>query len=123
MAEQQVQEIQRDEACIFCKIIAGEIPSTRVYEDDTVVAFRDIHPQAKVHVLIVPRDHVDNVAHLAKKSPETLEHIVQVAQSIADEAFHGDYRLVFNTGLGAGQTVFHVHAHVLTGENLEEGSL
>lgn len=109
--------------CIFCKIIAGEIPSSRVYEDDTVVAFNDINPQVKVHVLIVPRNHYKNVAELASNAPETLAHIAQVAQHIADDAFNGDYRLVFNTGLGAGQTVFHVHAHVLTGEKLVEGSL
>ena len=109
--------------CIFCKIIAGEIPSTRVYEDDSVVAFKDINPQAKVHVLIVPRNHYKNVAELASKAPETLAHIAGVAQNIANDAFNGDYRLVFNTGLAAGQTVFHVHAHVLTGEKLVEGSL
>lgn len=109
--------------CIFCKIIAGEIPSSRVYEDDTLVAFKDINPQAKVHVLIVPRNHYKNVAELASKSHETLAHIAEVAQNIANDAFHGDYRLVFNTGLDAGQTVFHVHAHVLTGEKLVEGSL
>lgn len=112
-----------DPDCIFCKIIAGEIPSTRVYEDDSVVAFKDINPQAKVHVLIVPRNHYKNVAELASKAPETLAHIAGVAQNIANNAFNGDYRLVFNTGLAAGQTVFHVHAHVLTGEKLVEGSL
>lgn len=109
--------------CIFCKIIAGEIPSSRVYEDDTIVAFNDINPQAKVHVLIVPRNHYKNVAELASEAPETLAHIALVAQQIADDKFNGDYRLVFNTGLDAGQTVFHVHAHVLTGEKLTEGSL
>ena len=111
-----------DPDCIFCKIIAGEIPSSKVYEDDSVVAFKDINPQAKVHVLIVPRNHYKNVAELASKA-ETLAHIAGVAQNIANDAFNGDYRLVFNTGLGAGQTVFHVHAHVLTGEKLAEGSL
>lgn len=109
--------------CIFCKIIAGEIPSSRVYEDDTIVAFNDINPQAKVHVLIVPRNHYKNVAELASEAPETLAHIARVAQQIADDKFNGDYRLVFNTGIDAGQTVFHVHAHVLTGEKLTEGSL
>ncbi len=112
-----------DPDCIFCKIIAGEIPSSRVYEDDTIVAFNDINPQAKVHVLIVPRNHYKNVAELASEAPETLAHIARVAQHIADDKFNGDYRLVFNTGIDAGQTVFHVHAHVLTGEKLTEGSL
>lgn len=116
-------EYHTDDDCIFCKIVAGQIPSSRVYEDDSVVAFKDINPQAKVHVLIVPRNHYKNVAELAKEDPQTLAHIAQIAQNIANDAFNGDYRLVFNTGLDAGQTVFHVHAHVLTGEKLEEGSL
>ena len=106
--------------CLFCKIIAGDIPSTKVYEDDTTYAFKDINPKAKVHVLIVPRTHYTNVAELAQSDPTELAHIVEVAQSIADKEFHGAYRLVFNTGLDAGQTVFHVHAHVLTGETLDE---
>ncbi|MCH9275265.1 histidine triad nucleotide-binding protein [Bifidobacterium amazonense] len=106
--------------CLFCKIIAGEIPSTKVYEDETAYAFKDINPKAKVHVLIVPRRHYANVAELAKADPAELAHIAEVAQSIADKEFHGAYRLVFNTGLDAGQTVFHVHAHVLTGEKLDE---
>ena len=112
--------ISQSDDCLFCKIIAGEIPSTKVYEDDTVYAFKDIAPKAKVHVLIVPRKHYANAAELAKADPKTLAHIVEVAQHIADDAFHGAYRLVFNTGEDAGQTVFHVHAHVLTGQKFEE---
>ena len=95
-----------DKDCLFCKIIAGEIPSEKVYEDDATYAFKDINPKAKVHVLIVPRKHYANVA--------------EVAQKIADQEFHGAFRLIFNTGIDAGQTVFHVHAHVLTGEKLDE---
>ena len=108
------------EDCLFCKIIAGQIPSTKVYEDDTTYAFKDINPKAKIHVLIVPKRHVANVGELAQSDPAQLEHIVEVAQSIADKEFHGEYRLVFNTGRDAGQTVFHVHAHVLTGEVRDE---
>ena len=99
-----------DKDCLFCKIIAGEIPSEKAYEDDTTYAFKDINPKAKVHVLIVPRKHYANVA----------EHMAEVAQKIADQEFHGAFRLIFNTGIDAGQTVFHVHAHVLTGEKLDE---
>ncbi|MDF7665137.1 histidine triad nucleotide-binding protein [Bifidobacterium sp. ESL0745] len=106
--------------CLFCKIIAGEIPSTKVYEDDTTYAFKDINPKAKVHVLIVPKKHCANVAELAKSDPAELAHIVEIAQSIAEKEFHGAYRLIFNTGKDAGQSVFHVHAHVLTGETMEE---
>ena len=108
------------EDCLFCKIIAGQIPSTKVYEDDTTYAFKDINPKAKIHVLIEQKRHVANVGELAQSDPAQLEHIVEVAQSIADKEFHGEYRLVFNTGRDAGQTVFHVHAHVLTGEVLDE---
>lgn len=106
--------------CLFCKIIAGDIPSAKVYEDDTTYAFKDINPKAKVHVLVVPKRHYANVAELAAADPAELAHIVEVAQHIADDAFHGAFRLVFNTGLDAGQTVFHVHAHVMTGEKLDE---
>lgn len=106
--------------CLFCKIINGDIPSTRVYEDESVYAFKDINPKAKVHVLIVPREHYPNVASLAADKPDLLAHVVEVAQRIADDEFHGEYRLIFNTGKDAGQTVFHVHAHVLTGEVLDE---
>ncbi|MDU2421218.1 MAG: histidine triad nucleotide-binding protein [Bifidobacterium scardovii] len=112
--------MSESEDCLFCKIIAGEIPSGKVYEDDTTYAFKDINPKAKVHVLVVPRKHYANVAELAQADPAELAHIVEVAQSIADREFHGAYRLIFNTGLAAGQTVFHVHAHVLTGETLDE---
>ena len=108
------------EDCIFCKIIAGEIPSTKVWEDDNFFAFKDINPKAKVHVLVVPRKHYANVAELAAADPQQLAHMTQVAQNIADQEFHGAFRLIFNTGIDAGQTVFHVHAHVLTGEKLDE---
>lgn len=108
------------EDCLFCKIVAGRIPSAKVYEDDTTYAFKDINPKAKVHVLIVPKRHVANVGELAQTDPAQLAHIVEVAQGIADKEFHGEYRLVFNTGRDAGQTVFHAHAHVLTGEVLDE---
>ena len=106
--------------CLFCAIIDGRIPSDKVFEDETTYAFRDIHPKAKVHVLIVPKRHYRDVAQLAQDEPAELAHIVKVAQQIADGEYNGAYRLVFNTGLDAGQTVFHVHAHVLTGERLGE---
>ena len=109
-----------DQDCLFCKIIAGDIPSEKVYEDQTTDACKDIKPKAKVHVLIVPRKHYANVAELAEADPGQLAHMAQVAQHIADQEFHGAFRLIFNTGIDAGQTVFHVHAHVLTGEKLDE---
>ena len=92
-----------DKDCLFCKIIAGEIPSEKVYEDDATYAFKDINPKAKVHVLIVPRKHYANVAELAKEDPAQLAHMAEVAQKIADQEFHGAFRLIFNTGIDAVQ--------------------
>jgi histidine triad (HIT) family protein len=106
--------------CLFCNIAAGKIPSETVYEDDSTYAFKDINPKAKVHVLIIPRHHYKNVYELSRRDPQELAHIVEIAQRIADKEFHGDFRLEFNTGEDAGQSVFHVHAHVLTGETLAE---
>lgn len=118
MTEKTAQHTDPD--CLFCKIIAGQIPSDKVYEDDVVYAFKDINPKAKVHVLVVPKNHYKDVADLAENDPKTLVHIVETAKKIAEDAFHGNFRLIFNTGKDAGQSVFHVHAHVLTGEVLEE---
>ncbi|NEG69242.1 histidine triad nucleotide-binding protein [Bifidobacterium choloepi] len=110
----------KDPNCLFCKIVECEVPSEKVYEDATTYAFKDINPKAKVHVLVVPRKHYANVAELAAADPGLLAHMVKVAQRIADREYDGAYRLIFNTGEEAGQSVFHVHAHVLTGEPLEE---
>lgn len=108
---------------IFTRIINREIPSDIVFEDERVIAFRDIHPQAPVHLLVVPKtpDYRD-VVDLATADAELLAHIVAVAGQLANEHANGDFRLVFNSGEDAGQTVFHVHAHVLAG-GLEEGTL
>jgi histidine triad (HIT) family protein len=104
---------------VFERIVAREIPADIVFESERVIAFRDIAPQAPVHVLVVPKTaEYANVAELAAGDPALLAELVAVAADIAG----GDYRLVFNSGSGAGQTVFHVHAHVLGG-GLEEGSL
>ena len=108
--------------CVFCRIIAGEIPSERVHEDEKVIAFKDLSPQARVHVLVVPRAHLRDVTELAQE-PALLAHTAKTAQKVAAELGDGDFRLIFNTGAGAGQTVFHVHAHVLAGGTLAEGEL
>lgn len=110
---------------IFERIVAREIPADVVYEDERVIAFRDIAPQADVHLLVVPKtaEYAD-VVELAAGDPALLAHVVATAQRLAAEHTGGDFRLVFNTGAGAGQTVFHVHAHVLGDRaGLEEGSL
>jgi histidine triad (HIT) family protein len=107
-------------ACLFCGIAAGEIPATVVYSDEQLLAFRDIHPQAPVHVLVIPRAHYANVAELAAADPALVGALVSAAKSIA--AAEGDessgYRLIFNTGPDAGQTVFHAHLHLLAGTSL-----
>jgi histidine triad (HIT) family protein len=104
--------------CLFCRIVAGDIPADLVREGERVVAFRDINPQAPVHVLVVPREHHTDVAALAAADPAALAELVTVAGEIAVAEGFDDYRLVFNTGAGAGQSVFHVHGHVLAGRQL-----
>ena len=111
------------EPSIFTRIIAREIPADIVFENDRVIAFRDIAPKAPVHLLVVPKtDRYANVTELAAGDPGLLAEVVDVTQQLADEHSAGEYRLVFNTGPSAGQTVFHVHAHLLGGA-LPEGTL
>ncbi|KKI17234.1 MULTISPECIES: histidine triad nucleotide-binding protein [unclassified Leucobacter] len=108
---------------IFGKIVAGEIPVEILAETERVIAFPDISPQAPVHILVIPKTtEYANVTELAAGDPALLAEMIGVAQQLADEHANGDYRLLFNTGASAGQTVFHVHAHVLAG-GLEERSL
>jgi histidine triad (HIT) family protein len=103
--------------CLFCRIVAGEIPATVVQEGERVLAFRDVNPQAPTHVLVIPRAHHVNVADLAAAAPETLADLVTMSAEVARD--EGDsYRLVFNTGEQAGQSVFHVHGHVLAGRSM-----
>jgi histidine triad (HIT) family protein len=104
--------------CVFCKVVAGEIPADVVHEGDLVLAFRDLAPVAPTHVLVVPRRHYRDVGALAAGQREALAELVRVAADVAGAAGHDDYRLVFNTGAGAGQSVFHVHGHVLAGRPL-----
>jgi len=111
------------EHTIFSKIISGEIPANTVFENERILAFHDIAPQAKVHLLVIPKVATyDNVVDLAANDPELLTEMVATAQQLANEHGKGEFRLVFNTGASAGQTVFHVHAHVLI-DDLEEQSL
>jgi len=105
-----------DADCLFCRIVAGEIPATVVHQTETTLAFRDLEPQAPTHVLVVPRSHYPNAAALAAGEPATAGHLFDTAREIADqEGLDGGYRLVFNTGPDAHQTVFHVHMHLLGG--------
>jgi len=108
---------------VFSRIVAREIPAEIVFESDDVIAIRDIAPKAPVHLLVIPKtEQYRDVAALAAGDPALLAEMVRVAQQLANERSDGEFRLIFNTGESAGQTVFHVHAHVLGG-HLPEGSL
>jgi histidine triad (HIT) family protein len=105
-----------DPECLFCKIAAGDLPAEVVHQDDTVLAFRDLDPQAPTHVLVIPRSHYPNAAALAAAEPGTAAHLFDAAGEIAAaEGLERGYRMVLNTGPDAHQTVFHVHLHLLGG--------
>lgn len=105
--------------CLFCKIIAGEIPSTKVYEDETVLAFRDIAPQAPTHVLVIPKEHISSAAEINAQNAALVAHCLEVAALVAkQENLTGGFRIVSNCGADAGQTVEHLHFHVLGGREL-----
>jgi histidine triad (HIT) family protein len=106
--------------CLFCKIIKREIPASMVYEDDRVVAFNDINPQASTHVLVVPKKHIATLNDLQSGDDRIVGEIVRRAAAIAADRgiAAGGYRTVFNTNRDAGQTVFHIHLHLIGGRNL-----
>ena len=104
--------------CLFCRIAAGDIPATIVKEGERVLAFRDVNPQAPTHVLVIPRAHHPDVEALAAADPEVLADLVTMAADVAKDNGEDSYRLVFNTGERSGQSVFHVHGHVLAGRTM-----
>jgi histidine triad (HIT) family protein len=104
--------------CLFCRLVAGGLPATIVYRGERVLAFRDLTPQAPTHVLVIPLGHHPDVAALAAADPAALAELVVVGARVAAEEAGGAFRLVFNTGAEAGQSVFHVHGHVLAGRSL-----
>lgn len=105
--------------CLFCKIVAGDIPSTKVYEDETVFAFRDINPQAPIHILVIPKAHIPSVAEVTGDNSGVVAHIFEVIPKIAEaEGLTGGYRVVSNCGDDAGQSVKHLHFHILGGKTL-----
>jgi len=106
--------------CLFCKIVAGEIPSRKVYEDDVVLAFYDIEPKAPVHVLIIPKQHLAGVRDVTPSNSDVVAHVFEVIPTIARELGVTDYRIVTNNGVDAGQTVHHLHFHLLAGRVLGE---
>jgi histidine triad (HIT) family protein len=107
-----------DPECLFCRIVAGELPADVVETTERVVAFRDIDPQAPVHVLVVPKEHHGDVSVLAAADPGLLAEVVEVADTVAHDLADGQYRFIFNSGPRAGQSVFHVHGHVIAGTQL-----
>ena len=105
--------------CLFCKIIAGDIPSTKVYEDELVLAFRDIAPQAPSHILVIPKTHIPSVDGITAENSQVVAHIFEVIPQIAGaEGLKDGYRVVSNCGADAGQTVHHLHFHILGGKKL-----
>ncbi len=107
--------------CLFCKIIAGEIPCTKVYEDETVFAFRDINPQAPVHILIVPKAHIASVHAVTSQNSGVVAHIFEVISQVAElEGLENGYRVVSNCGPDGCQSVHHLHFHVMGGKKLSE---
>ena len=107
------------ENCLFCKIVAGDIPSTKVYEDETVLAFRDIAPMAPTHILVIPKTHIPSVDGVTGDNSAVVAHIFEVIPQIAKaEGLENGYRVVSNCGADAGQTVPHLHFHILGGRQL-----
>ncbi|MGI6076639.1 MAG: histidine triad nucleotide-binding protein [Fastidiosipilaceae bacterium] len=113
------------DSCVFCKIIAGDLPSTRVYEDDKVIAFKDLNPVAPVHVLVVPRQHIVSINEFAEQDPagELAIHLMNCIPKVAEACgvVESGYRLINNCGKDGGQTVPHFHIHIIGGEDLGPG--
>ena len=106
--------------CIFCKIANGEIPATKVYEDDTVVAFNDLEPQAPTHILVIPKQHITSAADITEDNSSVIAHIFEVIAKLSkDSGMDDGFRVVNNCGVDGGQTVHHIHFHLLARRNLQ----
>jgi len=104
--------------CLFCRFVSADLPVELVAQNQRAIAFRDINPQAPVHVLVIPREHYADVATLAAADPAALADVMALAQQVALEQADGQFRLIFNSGPQAGQSVYHVHGHVISGTRL-----
>jgi histidine triad (HIT) family protein len=106
-----------ENSCLFCRIIAGEVAGDLLHQDDKCVVLRDINPQAPLHALVIPREHLESLDDASQKDEALLGHLLRIAARVANEQGHAEngYRSVINTGAGAGQSVFHLHVHVLAG--------
>ncbi len=111
--------MKQDPDCLFCRIIAGDIPSDKVYEDQHVLAIRDIHPVAPFHVLVIPKSHSANFMEMTAAEPDMAQHLLAAIQNIVEqEKLHKGYRLITNIGAEGGQSVFHTHVHLIAGPKL-----
>jgi histidine triad (HIT) family protein len=106
-----------EENCLFCKIIAGQFPAGFVHQDEHCVVIRDINPQAPMHVLVIPREHIESLDEVSQREEMLMGHLLRVGARVTNDEGHAEsgYRSVINTGAGAGQSVFHLHVHVLAG--------
>ena len=105
--------------CLFCKILAGDIPSDKVYEDDKVYVFKDIYPKADVHLLMIPRQHVDSLNEIDESFDEVMAHMMRLMPKLArEQGLDTGFRTIINTGPGGGQEVFHLHVHLMGGDHL-----
>lgn len=105
--------------CLFCKILAGEIPSDKIYEDDKMFVFKDLYPKADVHLLAIPRVHIESLNEVTDEHNEIMAHMIKQLPKLAKEqGLEDGFRTIINTGVGGGQVVFHLHIHLLGGKNL-----
>jgi len=106
-----------EQNCLFCRIIAGEVPGELIHEDNLCIVIRDLNPQAPTHVLVIPREHLESLDEASQRDEAKLGHLLRVAARVANDegVSEGGYRTVINTGAGAGQSVFHLHVHVIGG--------
>lgn len=104
-----------EDNCLFCKIVTGKIPADLVHQDDRCLVIRDINPQAPTHVLVIPREHLESLDDVSQRDEGLVGHLLHVGARVANDLGNSDYRTVINTGAGAGQSVFHLHVHVLGG--------
>ncbi len=109
-----------EKSCLFCKIVAGEIPADLLHQDEQCVVIRDINPQAPTHLLVIPREHLESLDDASQRDEPLMGHLLRVGARMANSQGHADsgYRSVINTGAGAGQSVFHLHVHVLAGRTM-----
>lgn len=117
MKKQQENSMNNMTDCIFCKIVTGNIPADKVYEDENIIAFKDIHPKAPIHLIVIPKTHIDSLSHLIKNDTETIGYLMTKLGEIAEEqGLNTGFRTIINTGPAGGQEIPHIHCHILGGK-------